>query len=78
MSLLALGHKCHKTDLKTGINPTWRLTIGEYKGIENRAVKSLYNISKTIKKIWKSIKMAGLFVVSAQKKKLSFISKYFP
>lgn len=22
MSLLALGHKCHKTDLKTGINPT--------------------------------------------------------
>lgn len=46
------------------------LTIGEYKGIQNRAVKSLYNISKTIKKIWKSIKMAGLFVVSAQKKKI--------
>lgn len=52
------------------------LTIGEYKGIQNRAVKSLYNIRKTIKKIWKSIKMAGLFVVSAQK--LSLISKYFP
>lgn len=53
------------------------LTIGEYKGIQNRAVKSLYNIRKTIKKIWKSIKMVGLFVVSAQKK-LSLISKYFP
>lgn len=44
------------------------LSIGEYKGIQNRAVKSLYNIRKAIKKIWKSIRMAGLFVVSAHTK----------
>lgn len=76
MPLLALGHTCHKTDLLIGIYPTQLLATGEYKGIENRAIKSPYNIRKTIKKSWKRIKIDGLFVVLAQN--LSPASKYFP